>query len=48
MWSALAEVLPSLYQPLRHLFGIQREDQVITPVAIDVEITRPETLRPET
>ena len=34
--SPLAEVLPSLHQPLRNLFGIQCEDQVITPVAIDV------------
>src|SRR4029450_10709579 len=47
MWSALAEVLPSLHQPLRHLFGIQCKDQVITPVTIDVQITRPETLGPK-
>ena len=34
--SPLAEVLPSLYQALRNFIGVQCEDQVITPVAIDV------------
>src|SRR4029450_1248955 len=47
MWSALAKVLPSPHQPLRHFFGIQCEDQLITPVAIDVQIARPKTLGPE-
>ena len=39
--SALSKVLPSSHQALWDLFGIQRKDQVIAPVAIDVQIARP-------
>ena len=42
-----AEVLPAPQQTLRHLLGVQREHQVITPVAVDVQIARPQPLRPE-
>jgi hypothetical protein len=39
--SALSKVLPSSHQALWNLFGIQRKDQVIAPVAIDVQIAGP-------
>src|SRR4051794_30868600 len=46
--STLAHVLPTLHQAFGHLFGVQREDQMIPPVTIDVQIARPQPLGAET
>ena len=46
--SPLAEVLPPPQEPFRDLLGVQREDQMISPVTIDVQIARPQPLGPET
>ena len=46
--SALAQVLPPFHQALWHLFGVQGEDQMISPVTIDVQVARSQTLGPET
>ena len=46
--SPLAKVLPPLQESLRNLLGVQCEDQVISPVAIDMQIARTEPLGPET
>ena len=41
------QVQPTLQQAAGHLLGVQREHQVIAPVAVDVQIAWPQALRPE-
>ena len=38
--SGLSKVLPPLQQALRHLLSVQRKDQVITPITVNMEIAR--------
>ena len=38
--SGLSKVLPPPQQALRHLLSVQREDQVITPITVNMEIAR--------
>src|SRR5919112_236731 len=45
--SAPPQVVPPLQQALRDLLGVQREAQVVPPVAVDVQIARPQSLRPK-